>query len=167
MSNGNLEEIAKEVWEFGKNLGLVEKGEGKKIIEHLTVLELRDKEAQVVNVLRRRTRHFNKVCWPGGTSELCACAIGNLQCKGIGGRAKKWEVQQLVREQNLDMICIQESKAKNVDRVFCAALWGDGDFGWCFKASDDRSGGLIILWRKDIFTLVDSYSVNNFLGVSG
>lgn len=74
--------------------------------------------------------------------------LGSYNIRGIGGQAKKIEVQQLVREQKLDLLCLQESKVEIIERVRCATLWDDDDFGRCFKASEGRSGGLIILWRK-------------------
>lgn len=43
--NSKVEDIAKEVWEFGRSLGMVEKGDAKKVIEHLSQLESRDREA--------------------------------------------------------------------------------------------------------------------------
>lgn len=93
--------------------------------------------------------------------------IGSYNIRGLGGRAKKKEVQQIVKNQKLDLLCLQETKMENVSRCDGGALW-DGDyFDWVWQQSQGAAGSLFIMWRTTIFTLQQSFQGDGFIGVRG
>lgn len=71
--------------------------------------------------------------------------MGSYNIRGLGGRAKKREIQQLVRTQKLEVLSIQETKIEQVDRPLCRLLWDDDDFEWVSQPSPGASGGVILL----------------------
>lgn len=44
------------------------------------------------------------------------------------GRGVKWSaIRRMVRNQKVDVLCIQETKKEVMERHMCQALWGDSD----------------------------------------
>lgn len=56
---------------------------------------------------------------------------------------------------------------ETIDRHLCSMLWDGDDFEWVSKPAEGRSGGLLIIWNKVTFELVDSFDANYFLLVEG
>lgn len=61
---------------------------------------------------------------------IVSMKICSYNIRGLGGRAKKKEIQQLVRTQRLDVLGIQETKTENLSRTIGMGLWDDVDFDW-------------------------------------
>lgn len=70
---------------------------------------------------------------------------------GLGGQLKENDVKELVKKQQANMLCLQETKMKMLDKRSCASLWDGGDFDWVFKPTVGLSGGLLIMWDSSIF----------------
>lgn len=73
----------------------------------------------------------------------------------------------MVRQQKPDMLCIQETKMEGVDGRLSSMLWGGNDFDWLAQNATERSGGMIIIWKKESFEMTVEFSGSNFLGVEG
>lgn len=56
---------------------------------------------------------------------------------------------------------------QGVDRRLCSLLREGDEFGWVSKDVVGRSGGLLVLWKKDYFELSTYFVGSNFLGVEG
>ena len=39
-------------------------------------------------------------------------------------------IRKLVKKEQVDMICLQETKKEMIDKDVCQALWGDSDVSW-------------------------------------
>ncbi|KAK7282873.1 hypothetical protein RIF29_11967 [Crotalaria pallida] len=61
----------------------------------------------------------------------------------------------------------EETKLEAVDRRCCEMLWGAINFEWAFKPSEGRSGGLISLWRKETFSMINIHAGRDFILVQG
>lgn len=47
------------------------------------------------------------------------------------GRGLMWaSIRKLVKKEQVDMICLQETKKEMIDKDVCQALWGDSDVSW-------------------------------------
>ncbi|KAF1894437.1 hypothetical protein Lal_00043722 [Lupinus albus] len=57
----------------------------------------------------------------------------------------------MVRKENLDFLCIQETKLEFIDYHLCSTLWDGSDFDWIFQPSIGRSSGLLCIWKTDKF----------------
>ena len=56
--------------------------------------------------------------------------------RGLGGLAKKKEIQRLIQIHKLDVICIQETKMEIIERNVCSMMWGSSEFEFAFKPSE-------------------------------
>lgn len=46
-------------------------------------------------------------------------------------------------------------------------LWDDDVFDWVSKNALDRSGGLLLVWRRGCFSLSSVFQGENFIGIEG
>lgn len=44
---------------------------------------------------------------------------------------------------------------------------GDSNFDWVFKPTEERSGGILSIWNKSIFSKTDEFVENGLLCVKG
>lgn len=81
----------------------------------------------------------------------------SFNVRGLGGRVKKKDVKEMVKVHKLDFLCLQETKMEGTDRKLCSLLWDDDDFDWVAKNATGRSGGLLLVWRRDCFSLISEF----------
>ncbi|KAF1869216.1 hypothetical protein Lal_00048498 [Lupinus albus] len=72
----------------------------------------------------------------------------------------------MARKENLDFLCIQETKLEFIDYHLCSTLWYGSDFDWIFQPSIGRSGGLLCIWKTDKFQKSSFKSGKGYLGVT-
>ncbi|XP_058758687.1 uncharacterized protein LOC131631944 [Vicia villosa] len=87
--------------------------------------------------------------------------------RGLGGLAKKKEVQNLIGRQRPTFICIQETKLENIDRNLCLFIWGSNDFDFAFKPSNGRSGGILAIWDKNFLSIRITHVLEYALWLEG
>lgn len=93
--------------------------------------------------------------------------ILSINIRGLGSRIKKREVNELIKKQNVDFCCIQESKLEAVSDADCRAVWGEGRFEWATREAIGSSGGIISLWNSDIFSHSSIWHMSGALVVNG
>jgi len=50
--------------------------------------------------------------------------IISYNVRGLG-RGVKWPtIRRMVKENHIDMLCLQETKKESVDKAMCIAMWG-------------------------------------------
>lgn len=54
--------------------------------------------------------------------------ILSYNIRGLGDTAKRRVIREVLCRNQVDMVCIQETKSSSVDRRLCAQLWGDTEF---------------------------------------
>ncbi|GKV45597.1 hypothetical protein SLEP1_g52662 [Rubroshorea leprosula] len=64
---------------------------------------------------------------------------------------KRKVVRNMVRKEEINFACFQETKIETIDKDFCVSIWGHENFDWAYKASVGRSGGVLCVWDNDIF----------------
>ena len=62
-------------------------------------------------------------------------------------------IRRLVKQEDVDMICLQETKKELVDKAMCQALWGHVDVSWEFLPAINSAGGIRCLWNDNSFRL--------------
>ncbi|XP_057426056.1 uncharacterized protein LOC130719419 [Lotus japonicus] len=87
--------------------------------------------------------------------------------RGLGSMAKRRVIRELVTKEQVELVCIQETKLEVMDRGLCAQIWGDSDFSWLAQPAVNRAGGLLCIWKHDLFKVSASFSDNGFLGLVG
>ncbi|KAG4982806.1 hypothetical protein JHK87_027555 [Glycine soja] len=69
--------------------------------------------------------------------------------------AVKWSaIRKLTLANNIDILCIQETKKESVDVKLCQYLWSDNSVSWECVPSSNAAGGLLCIWNNGSF-LVD------------
>ena len=94
----------------------------------------------------------------------------NIVSYNVRGRRRgvKWgAIRRLVRNQKVDMICIQETKRESIDKATCHALWGDSDIGWEFQPAINTAGGLLCVWSQQAFKLERKEVGSGFILLEG
>ena len=73
----------------------------------------------------------------------------------------------MVNKQDIDMLCIQETKKEAIDKPMCQALWGDVDVTWEAQPSINSAGGILCIWSEKTFQLERKVSGNGFIMLTG
>lgn len=79
--------------------------------------------------------------------------ILSFNVRGLGNPAKRRVIRDLVTREQVECLCIQETKIQSIDNRLCAQLWGDAEFDWQFQPAVSRAGGLLCIWKRGIFSL--------------
>ncbi|KAL5154650.1 LINE-1 retrotransposable element ORF2 protein [Glycine soja] len=71
----------------------------------------------------------------------------------LGNGIKRSAIRKLTLANNVDILCIQETKKESIDKTFCQYLWGDDNVSWEFVPSISAAGGLLCIWDNDSFVV--------------
>ena len=89
-------------------------------------------------------------------------AVWNV--RGLGSSSKKEMVRSLIRKERVEMIGLVESKHTEITMQDINSCWGYQDVEWVqVPAEVGGSGGLILSWLKDSFTLVEVKTMQNWI----
>ncbi|KAF1893942.1 hypothetical protein Lal_00043725 [Lupinus albus] len=135
---------ATTVWEFGQALGMVGSATYSKDIKNLLHLDSPDS----TDNSSENNSNYHKL---GHDIITESNGLATVNVRVLGGAAKKRVVRNMVRKENLDFLCIQETKLEFIDYHLCSTLWDGSDFDWIFQPSIGRSGGLLCIWKTDKF----------------
>ncbi|XP_058741467.1 uncharacterized protein LOC131613848 [Vicia villosa] len=91
--------------------------------------------------------------------------VGSLNIRGGGSSFKRNCISKIIKSGNADIFLLQETKLEVIDSVIAGSLWQNENVGWSFSKSEGRSGGLVILWRENIFDLVFSFKGTGYIGI--
>ncbi|XP_058756407.1 uncharacterized protein LOC131629638 [Vicia villosa] len=87
--------------------------------------------------------------------------------RGCGNSIKKGRICQLLNKGKAVMCFLQETKVEVMTDDIVKSLWGSmAEVEWSAKGSDGRSGGILIMWRKNVITPVCSFMGNGYLGIN-
>ncbi|KAL8485188.1 hypothetical protein ACS0TY_027479 [Phlomoides rotata] len=87
--------------------------------------------------------------------------------RGLGKKAKRRGVKDIIKKQEIELCCIQETKIQEVSKIRCMSLWRNPNFDWAYNESEGRSGGILSIWNKDVFHKSNSWSVRGVLVING
>jgi len=76
--------------------------------------------------------------------------------RGLNDSHKRDVIKSFLREWRCDLICLQETKLEVVSLSVIRSLWGNFSAGFDFLKAEGASGGIIVMWDKNIFNLVSS-----------
>ncbi|KAL4303454.1 hypothetical protein GQ457_10G003450 [Hibiscus cannabinus] len=72
---------------------------------------------------------------------------------GLGNEVKWSVVRRMLRSHEVEMAFLQETKLDSFNLRDARKLWGEDEVEFVFSPARGRSGGLISLWNKNLFTL--------------
>lgn len=85
-----------------------------------------------------------------------------MECWRLKDLIKHLWVKNMIWKWKVDVICLQETKLKVIDRNIIRSLWGCSYAGWASLASKGASRGILVMWDKKIVNLVEEF-VGEFL----
>ncbi|PWA39897.1 RNA-directed DNA polymerase, eukaryota [Artemisia annua] len=87
--------------------------------------------------------------------------------EGLGGLDKVPWLNRLKKDNGVDFMAIQETKAEDLSKFEGKCIWGNNNYGMEFVGSVGQSGGILSIWDKGRLSLSSSYKARNYLLVSG
>jgi exonuclease III len=90
--------------------------------------------------------------------------IISYNIRGLGGLAKKKEIQKLISSQKPKVLCIQETKMEVIEQSIITWMWGSSDCDFAFKPSEGRSGGLLTIWDSTVISIHKNLSETTCYG---
>ncbi|KAG2679693.1 hypothetical protein I3760_11G063600 [Carya illinoinensis] len=69
---------------------------------------------------------------------------------GLNKANKRLQVRKLLWEWKADIICLQETKLKRIDRKIVRSIWSCVHMDWVFMASNGASGGVLVMWDRRV-----------------
>ncbi|KAL7608841.1 uncharacterized protein LOC111895805 [Lactuca sativa] len=92
----------------------------------------------------------------------------SLNIRGMGERYKIEWVRRLRNENKLCMIGIQESKlGESTPTLNVTDCWGDWEYGFEQVFTTGRSGGLVSIWDRKQFLVIETIKSRYFIAVLG
>lgn len=83
-------------------------------------------------------------------------------------RGVKWAaIRRMVKKEQIDLLCIQETKKERIEKTMCQALWGNSEVSWEMQPACNTGGGLLCLWSEKTFTLERKVNGSGFILLEG
>lgn len=70
--------------------------------------------------------------------------------RGLGNQARERQLKELIKQKEIDIVCLQETKKERFTDRELGSFQGVKDFIWCWKASRGASGGILIGVNSEI-----------------
>lgn len=80
--------------------------------------------------------------------------------RGLNARARRSSVREFVVQERVSLLCLQETKMVDVPPALVNEMLGPL-FEYCFLPSEGLSGGIVVAWRTDVWSMAD-VSVQRF-----
>jgi len=91
----------------------------------------------------------------------------SMNIRGTGGSSKKKYLEDLIRKEQANVVCLQETKCKELWKENIFKMWGTNDIDWVERGADNNVGGVITIWRRSRFHLVNVITGMNFCIIEG
>jgi exonuclease III len=65
-------------------------------------------------------------------------------------------VRNLLRQWEVDIACLQETKLEFITRKDVFSLWGFRYVDWCYVAAAGAAGGILLMWDKRVVTKLNT-----------
>ncbi|XP_057418110.1 uncharacterized protein LOC130712288 [Lotus japonicus] len=93
--------------------------------------------------------------------------IVSYNVRGLGSSAKRRIIRELLVKEQIDMMCVQETKLESVDVGDCTQMWRDSELEWKALPVVNKGGGLLCIWKRDTFHLLECVLGHGFIGLVG
>ncbi|KAL5165050.1 hypothetical protein HKD37_18G050253 [Glycine soja] len=89
------------------------------------------------------------------------------QILGLGSGVKWSAIRRMTLSNNIDILCIQETKKEVIDKKLCQYLWGDSTVTWECVPSSNAAGGLLCIWNNESFSVERRVVGRGFIMLQG
>ena len=93
--------------------------------------------------------------------------IATWNVRGFGDVKKKCMVRKIIREEQLDLIGLTETKHQEINSWEMKQCWGNQEIDWVHVTARQGSGGLILAWRQSYFSRSNSFALPRWVCVIG
>ncbi|KAG6667876.1 hypothetical protein CIPAW_01G131400 [Carya illinoinensis] len=69
---------------------------------------------------------------------------------GLNEIIKRLRIRNLLREWKANIVCLQQTKLKMINRRIVWSLWSGIHEDWVFLASNGASGGVVVMWDRRV-----------------
>ncbi|OVA19313.1 hypothetical protein BVC80_521g126 [Macleaya cordata] len=73
--------------------------------------------------------------------------------RGLNSFDKINVIKDIVKKERVSVIAIQETKMSKVSDWFIKSFWGSDSYDWLHIPSNDRSGGIILVWDDSVLKM--------------
>ncbi|XP_058746178.1 uncharacterized protein LOC131619053 [Vicia villosa] len=91
--------------------------------------------------------------------------IVSYNIRGGGNSLKRKRIQECLKKGAADICFIQETKIQDMNDNLVGSIWGGCNVGWSAKNSQGFSGGMLVLWKKEVIEVNFSFTGEGFLGI--
>jgi len=91
----------------------------------------------------------------------------SFNSRGLGGAGKSNYIKELVIKEELDMVCIQETKQEGIMLNLCKSWWGCNSVECVSTIEQNRADGILIAWNTLNFNLTKSECGKGFIIIKG
>lgn len=87
--------------------------------------------------------------------------------RGIGRSEKKGKIKKMMKERNVDIVLLQETKKAGILEQEVREMWRRDSMEFMAVGSEGSAGRLLCIWDPQVFQLVDCCSSRTFILLSG
>ncbi|XP_039029458.1 uncharacterized protein LOC120163643 [Hibiscus syriacus] len=87
--------------------------------------------------------------------------------RGMNSNVKFSELRRFIRTYRIEFVLLQETKKEDIKDVEISRLWCDDEFDFKFSKAMGRFGGLLTVWDKNSFQILDSLITERFILIEG
>ncbi|GJV72985.1 RNA-directed DNA polymerase, eukaryota [Tanacetum coccineum] len=91
----------------------------------------------------------------------------SLNAQGLGSKAKKDWIRELITKHKVSFLSIQETKMELISAMDVKQLWGNYIFDHSFSEALGNSGGILCTWDSSIFHKEHHIISDNFVALYG
>lgn len=86
--------------------------------------------------------------------------------RGLGRPKKKRRIKAVIKERKVDMVLLQETKRTNIQDQFVKSIWLYDLVASMNVDVDGSAGGLLCVWKPEVFSLADCCCKRSFIILS-
>ncbi|KAF5463070.1 hypothetical protein F2P56_019016 [Juglans regia] len=83
--------------------------------------------------------------------------IVSWNVRGLNEVEKCLRIRHLLHEWKADIVCLQETKLKVINRKIVRSLWSTNYVDWVYLASSGASGGIVVMCDRRVVEKVEDY----------
>ncbi|KAG2705942.1 hypothetical protein I3760_05G081100, partial [Carya illinoinensis] len=70
---------------------------------------------------------------------------------------KRLQIRHLLREWKADIVCLQETKLKLINRNMVRSIWSCTYVDWVYLAAKGASGGILVMWDRRVMEKIEEF----------
>ena len=75
-------------------------------------------------------------------------AVWNI--RGFGAEEKKLMIKKLIKEENVDLVGLVETKQEDISNWNIRKIWGNQNVDWVHSSASNGAGGVLVSWNKEV-----------------